>query len=195
MGKQFIFYSDEETQQNIFSYLMNKNFIIFAKLIKTDELIIIKDLDFYIANRYKLHNTVYLYKEEFGKLDKVDLFDDYGGLFSNINSNLPIFEFTLSFIDSENNMINKGRLYMQKEFVENDEWVSKPDCFKKEYNSLVRQFKKFFNLVQFPCGKYVYKEYLTNKIIDLVDNGMEFGFGDLAHLKLSKCIIKTCILK
>ncbi len=194
MGKQFNFHSDEETQKSIVSYILSKNFIIFAKFKKTDELIIIKDLDFYTVNRCKLDNTVYLYKKEFGKLDNVDFFDKYGRLFSNINSKLPVFELTLSRINYESNIVDRGRLYMQKDFVENDEWVSKPDYFNKEYNSLVRQIKKHFNIVEFPCGKHVYKEYMTSEIIDLVDKGMEFGFGDLVIVKLSDCVVKSHIL-
>lgn len=103
------------------------------------------------------------------------------------SSGITLIEAGYSFISPEEKIIRKGRLYcITGYYVENGNYIKRPDCVTKIYNSLTRYIKKLAlytdltdTLISLKDETYLqeyeykHKEYITEYCMKLKESGYE----------------------
>lgn len=59
-------------------------------------------------------------------------------------SNVPVIEYCRSFLIQKDNLLRKGRIWMEKNRIVDDQWEYKGEDFEKWYDSIVRWVRKNF---------------------------------------------------
>nr|WP_314458959.1 hypothetical protein [uncultured Clostridium sp.] len=165
MGKQINFYIEKEFEEKLIQQIFNEGFVIVAE--DLDEKMLVTYDEFQKVNP-KVY-IMYLYKKNFGKLviDK-----DCEFRLDSLRS--PIIELTRTLIKNDKKIVTRGRLWVEtKYYDENGEIILKDSILTKEYNSLVKWIKKNVPNQEVMKGEYIIKEYVTDYIRNLTDNGFK----------------------
>ena len=159
MGRQINYYMSEKVQENFIEYLIQNQFVFLDYYAKTVEQPLSKSV-------YRM----YLYKPEYGDIvmrkDRDDILDV---------SVSPVIEYNKTTIREEKKQVTSGRIWVEiKYYDENGEIITKNDSLVKDYGKLNRWIKKNVPCRERPLGKYVYKEYINEEIMELREKGYAF---------------------
>lgn len=156
MGRQIEFYMSDKVQNDFIEFLKQNNYIFLDSQKNVINELCSKKV-FYC----------YLYKTDYDciKMKKIDnqIIDD---------TRSPVIHFQKTSVNSELKKVHSGRIWIATSFYdENGNTIMKPNGFIKDYEKLVRWIKK-----NVPChsrkkGKYVYKEYISDEMLELEATG------------------------
>lgn len=156
MGRQIEFQMSEKTQNEFIEFLKQNNYIFLDSNKNT-----VKELGsekvFYC----------YLYKTNYESITmkKVDnqIIDD---------SRSYVIHFKKTSVDYKSKKVYSGRIWIGTYFYdENGNTIMKSNGFIKDYEKLVRWIKKNVPCRSRKIGKYVYKLYISDEILELEASG------------------------
>lgn len=157
MGKQINFYMSKVTQGDFIEFLKQNNFLFLTR-----NSAVIDDISFDDIS------TVYLYKQDYENIirhqsDVIDL--------DIIKSS--IIEFSKTRILKEEKKILRGRLWISTQYDDDEDnmIIRKEELIIKDYQRLVRWIKKNVPYQNIQKGKYYVKEYASDELVALQDEG------------------------
>lgn len=156
MGKQINFYMSKTTQRDFVEFLKQNNFLFLNR-----DSAVIDDISFDNIS------TVYLYKRDYGNIirHQSDIKD-----LDIIKSS--IIEFSKTRILKEKKKILRGRLWISTQYYdENNMIIKKEGVIIKDYQRLVRWIKKNVPYQNIQKGEYYVKEYASDELVALQDEG------------------------
>lgn len=84
----------------------------------------------------------------------------------------PVIEFSKTVINEEKKKVLRGRLWISPWYYGKDgSAIKKEELFIKDYEKLVRWIKKNVPYQQIKAGDYVVKEYASDEIVALQEDG------------------------
>lgn len=165
LGKQVNFYIEKELEEKFIQQVFNQGFIILAEDLESKKLVTFNELREVTPKTHIL----YLYKEEFGKIVTDEEFEyrlDY------LRS--PVIEFTRTLVKHEKKIITRGRLWVEPKYYDDSGIIVNKDLkVTKEFNSLVKWMKRHVELQDVIKGDYIVKEYITDNIKVVANNGFK----------------------
>jgi hypothetical protein len=163
MGKQIEFYMDYKTQEKFFDFLMSEGMTV---LLKND----VKEINI-IPEPFSTDWwwSLSVYDKKIGELKIREL--DNGKLMIDYIDSSAI-EFSRTFINDDEKIIRNGRLWMEMRYYDKDgQLVSKSIEFDNMYKKMVKWIKKNCPRQDIPMYNIIYKEYTSEGIIELLNNG------------------------
>jgi hypothetical protein len=170
MGKQINFYFDQDTELKLAEFMLSYGYVFLYGDVYKKKLTIIQTID----ELNKDANIIHLYRSDLGQVYIDKLYDyeiDY------IKS--PVIEFTRTTVKYDKKIITRGRLWVETRYFDKDNiQVNKNPELAKDFNKFIRWIKK--NIPQ-QCimvgdnNEYIVKEYLTDKIKELLQAGFKLA--------------------
>ena len=163
MGRQLNFYAEEEILNKFIEYFFNQGFVIVAEDLDNKKLVTFNKIS---EVNSKIH-SMFLYKKDYGNLYTKDWCEYRIEYFSS-----PVIEFTKSAIKPEEKLIIRGRVWMESKYYDQDgSIIAKDERLTKDFNAIVRMIKKNIPCRNIKMGKYIYKEYITDRVNEILNNG------------------------
>lgn len=170
MGKQINYYMDKETELSFLAYIKELGGqFVFTKNFKN--YIINDDLECFRSNNGNLDG--YIYHTCFGSIKFESKFNEYIGQeyesFSEICS--PIIQFNTSPVVLEEQRVVRGRVFVEMKYWEGDRLMTKPKELDDFYKKLVKWIKKHVPYQEVEINGHIRKEYISDSILKLVQEG------------------------
>jgi len=160
VGRQINFYMSENVQQQFISFLHDNGFVFLNNYSKEVNISEMKDV-----------YSLFLYKCDYGG---IIMKCDNSGIMDIIKS--PVIELNKTIVKDNEKKIIQGRLWLSHQYYDNNgNIIRKGKEIVKEYEKLVRWIKKNVPYQEIKKGKYLIKEYASDEIIDLQNQGYEYS--------------------
>jgi len=164
MGRQINFYMDEKIQDLFVDYIFHQGFVVMYTDSNKKELVVCEN-----KNNLNQEYYLFIYKKVFGEL----VCDENFNYELNVVDS-PVIEFTKTMVKDEGKTIIRGRLWMEtKYYDENNNLLLKAPKLTDEYNLLVKWIKKHIPFQEVMCGNHIIKEYISNDMKGLLNNGFK----------------------
>ena len=160
MGKQFRFIMDDKDQDKLIQKVHEQGIILYD-----DRHNGIKEIDSlpdgYWINLYFLKN-------------KDDNVINIGGNISYVDVlRAPVLELGQTFVRTKIKEIQRGRLYFENKYYENDNLIYKEEELEKWYKEIIKWIKKELKCVEIINNTKVTKEYVSASLVQYVEEGFK----------------------
>lgn len=160
MGKQFEFIMDKYDEEKFFEFVKNDAIVFFSKCAQNPKSIIELPEDEWFI--------LYLYKEIFGDMK----YKEIPGRYKYINpSDAPVIEYRSTIIRHNIKEIQRGRLWVEMRYYDDENLILKNGLLDDWYKELCKWIKKTLKCIEIPFGDKNKKEYVSQSLINLVENG------------------------
>lgn len=160
MGKQFRFILDDKDQDKLIQKVYEQGIILYD-----DKKNGIKEIDS-LPDGYWVHLYFLKYKDAKSielddKLQYVDVL------------RLPVLELRQTFVRTKIKEIQRGRLYFENKYYENDNLIYKDEELEKWYKEIIKWIKKELKCVEIINNTKVTKEYVSASLVQYVEEGFK----------------------
>lgn len=166
MGRQINYYMDEKTENEFIEYIFSRDFLIISEDLKNQRILIYNNIN---EVDYK-QNRLYIYKRGFE-----NIITNHNCDYKIDSIESSVIQFVKTSIRNEEKEISRGRLWFESKYYGKDgEIIFKNPLLTKEYESLVRWIKKHTTYQEVNHNGYMIKDYVTNSMKKLSDEGYRF---------------------
>ncbi|WP_434799149.1 hypothetical protein [Terrisporobacter vanillatitrophus] len=166
MGKQIIFFMDDEAEKEFFEFIKESAVVLFE-----DDNGLLKVIDTLPnSNSVRHWRKLYIYNDKFGDYTLNDL--DNGRVYLDLYKS-PVIEFNRTIIRENTKDMSRGRLWFENSFYDEDELVYKDPNLDKLYQKLCRWIRKKIPKVEVNAKNGIKKEYISKPLINLIESGYE----------------------
>ena len=172
MGRQVNFFLHPDDQENFDTLLKSFGNVILVSYYHYDNKISTVS-DTIIRDLKKEGSRIYLARQVDFKDIKLEYFTNFN-CWLVADNQLPVLHFDRSVF--KGNKIHSGRLYFQTQFVDNMQWVKKPDDFINWADNIITTVRRKLRKYKYKMSNYDYTQYLgENALKWLIENGAEIG--------------------
>lgn len=162
MGHQFRFVMDECDEKMFFEYLQLENKVYIQLPFQNP--IQIRTFPEGIWILY------YIYNKGWGKLDYLK---NSRGKYWIDPTICPVIEFSQTTVREEKQQIQRGRLYVEMKYWQDEQLIQKNELLYKMYKQFVNWIKKHLECVILQNDKKKTKEYVSKSLVQTVVSGYQ----------------------
>lgn len=160
MGKQFRFIMDDRDQEKLIQKVCEQGIILY-----NDRHNGIKEISS-LPNGNWIHLHFLKYKDA-----KIIESDD--SLLDVDVLRLPVLELRQTFVRTKIREIQRGRLYFENKFYENDNLINKEEELEKWYQEIIKWIKKELKCVEIMNDTKLTKEYVSASLVKYIEEGFK----------------------
>ena len=158
MGKQFRFIMDDRDQEKLIQKVCDQGIILYD-----DRNNGIKEV-----SSIPDGNWLHLY---FMKYKDVKMIQSNDTLLDVDELRMPVLELRQTFVRNNTKTIQRGRLYFENKYFQDDNQIFKDEELEKWYKEIIKWIKKVLQCVEITENTKLTKEYVSESLVKYIEEG------------------------